>query len=58
MDTLAISTISWTHEKQLANLTKGSKIDREVTSRTMKLLGNETKQLKEDYMKLQSETRA
>ena len=45
-------------EKQLANLTNGFKIDREVTSRTMKLLGNETEQLKEDYMKLQSETRA
>ena len=47
-----------TLEKQLANLTEGSKVDYEVTSRTMKLLGNETKQLKEDYMKLQSETRA
>ena len=47
-----------TLEKQLANLTEGSKVDYEVTSRTMKLLGNETKQLKEDYMKLQSETKA
>ena len=45
-------------EKQLANLTNGSKIDREVTSRTMKLLRNETKQLKKDYMELQNETRA